>query len=481
MTKIIREFFLGGISLSLVNISSKVVNLIILPVITFYLLPEDFGIIAIYSLIIGILGMIYNPGIISVTIRLYYDNEDSSIENKRLVGSSFGFLIIIPILLLLFSVFYGDLIFLQLFNDFDFWPYGFLAILAAMTVQPVRLWSNLWIAKKKVNRVAIISLLKIFISVILTLLLIIILELDAMGRILALLTSNFVIFIFASYDIINYSKLNFSFNKLIKILILGFPLVFSVFSYVLMESTDKYMLEIFTDLGQLGIYDIAYTLSSIPLFIILGFSQVWQPIFYENMKKNLTGNIKKISNYYIISFSLVVFFVLIFSNEVFNLFIDQKFISALNIVPWIISGVFFLGLSNLIATIYTYEKRFKMIGFLAIISAVINVFLNYYLINYFGTIGAAISSFITYLCYFLLLFYNLRNNIFDLFSKQVLIGSICIFLFFSILLIFFNNLLIDFNLYYTLGKIILSLLIIYVLIKLKLINLADLLDKKNKS
>ena len=197
MIKVIREFFLGGISLSLVNISSKVVNLIILPIITFYLLPEDFGIIAIYTLIISVLGMIYNPGIISVTIRLYYDNKDSSIENKRLVGSSFGFLIIIPILLLFFSVFYGDLIFSQLFIDFDFWPYGFLAILGAMTVQPVRLWSNLWIAKKKINRVAIISLLKILLSVIITIVLIIIFELDALGRILALLISNLVIFIFA--------------------------------------------------------------------------------------------------------------------------------------------------------------------------------------------------------------------------------------------------------------------------------------------
>ncbi len=481
MIKVIREFFLGGISLSLVNISSKVVNLIILPIITFYLLPEDFGIIAIYTLIISVLGMIYNPGIISVTIRLYYDNKDSSIENKRLVGSSFGFLIIIPILLLFFSVFYGDLIFSQLFIDFDFWPYGFLAILGAMTVQPVRLWSNLWIAKKKINRVAIISLLKILLSVIITIVLIIIFELDALGRILALLISNLVIFIFASHDIIKYTKFNFSFNKLLKILILGFPLVFSVFSYVLMESADKYMLQIFTDLGELGIYDIAYTLSSIPLFIILGFSQVWQPIFYENMKKNLFENIKKVSNYYIICFSLLVFFVMLFSNEVFNLFIDKKFISALTIVPWIVSGIFFLGLANLIATIYTYEKRFKMIGFLAIISAVINIVLNYYMINYFGTIGAAISSFITYLCYFLLLFFNLKNNLFDLFPKKVLIGSIFIFLFFSIIIILINNFIIDFNIYYTMIKIILSLLTIYILIKFNFINFHDFLNKKNNS
>ncbi len=78
MSNSLKQFFLGGLSLSVVNISGKIVNLLILPIITLYLIPSDFGMIAVYMLIISVLGMLYNPGIISVTLRLYYDNNDDS-------------------------------------------------------------------------------------------------------------------------------------------------------------------------------------------------------------------------------------------------------------------------------------------------------------------------------------------------------------------------------------------------------------------
>ena len=74
----VKNFFIGGGLLSVVNISHKAVNFILLPIFTFYLTPHEFGLMGVYFLVVAVLSMIYNPGVISATTRLFYDNVKTS-------------------------------------------------------------------------------------------------------------------------------------------------------------------------------------------------------------------------------------------------------------------------------------------------------------------------------------------------------------------------------------------------------------------
>jgi len=457
---ILKRFLLGGISLSIVNISGKIVNLLILPIITYYLLPSDFGVIAIYMLVISILGMLYNPGIISATLRLYYDNEADSDENKILIGSSVLFLLILPVFLAILSLFFGESLFNIFFKNFKFWPYGFFAVIASITPQITRFWSTLWVARQKTKRVAIISLIRILLAISISLVLIVIFKMGAMGRILGLFIGNVVIFLIVVFDIFKFTKFKFSIKKLGTILLLGFPLVFSVFSYVIMNSSDKYMLEQMVSLRELGIYDIAYTYSAVPLFILVGFSQMWQPIFFENMKKGAYGNLLKLSGYYIVFLFLVSLSVIVFSNEVFNLFVDAKFINAIKIIPWIVVGIFFLGLSNLIASIYSYQKRFKEIGAVALTAAIINIVLNYFFIKNYGIIGASIASALTYILYFLILLLRIRKDFSQVFSYKFAGLTSGLLLIITTIFIYVNSNHLEFNALITFVKAIACLIVL---------------------
>ena len=473
MSKSLKQFFLGGLSLSAVNISGKIVNLLVLPIITAYLSPKDFGVIAVYMLVISVLGMLYNPGIISVTLRLYYDYDDDDIRNKKLVGSSFVFLITMPLLFVFFCCVFQDSLFIFFFKDFTFWPYGFLAVLASITPQVVRLWSTLWVAKHKTNRVAITSFFRILLAISISLFLIVFLEMGAMGRILGLFIGNMVVFSIAFYDVFKYTKFRFSFDTLKHTLILGFPLVFSVFSYVIMESSDKYMLESMVGLHDLGIYDIAYTYSAIPLFLIVGFSQVWQPVFYENMKKGTKKVLQKLSNYYVIIFLLISSFVIVFSNEVFNIFVNEKYIDAITIVPWIVVGIFFLGLSNFIASIYSYQKKFKEIGLIATIVAVLNIVLNYFFIKNLGLKGAAIASALTYFLYFGILVFRIKNDFITIFSIKTFMLILTIIVVLSVSFIFINSNYLEFDFLNIIFKVAGMIGIIVLLIITKVIDTKD--------
>ena len=97
MSGYLKRFFIGGLSLSAVSVSQKIVSFLLLPVFTYYLNPKEFGIIAIYSLIMAMLAMVYNPGLISSTQRLYYDYSPESTDIKKLIASSWWFLIVVPV------------------------------------------------------------------------------------------------------------------------------------------------------------------------------------------------------------------------------------------------------------------------------------------------------------------------------------------------------------------------------------------------
>jgi O-antigen/teichoic acid export membrane protein len=322
--------------------------------------------------------------------------------------------------------------------------------------------------------VAIASLARIILAISISLILIILFEKGAMGRIIGLLVGNIAIFTIAIYDIVKYTKFKFSINTLIQTLVLGLPLIFSVFSYVIMESSDKYMLERMVGLHELGIYDIAYTYSAIPLFLLVGFSQVWQPVFFENMKKGADKILLKLSSYYIVFFFLISLSVIVFSNEVFNFFIDVKYISAIKIIPWIVLGIFFLGLSNLIASIYSYQKKFKEIGIIAIIAAIINVVLNYFFIKSYGLVGAAIASALTYSLYFLILLFKIRKDFTQVFSLKFFSLTLSILLITAIIFNYVNSSYLEFNLLIFFAK---ALAFIFVLVFLLFFGLIDYKDK----
>jgi O-antigen/teichoic acid export membrane protein len=416
----IKKFFLGGISLTIVNISQKAVNFLLLPIFTYYLSPKDFGYIGVYFLVISVLAMFYNPGVISSATRLFYDNEIDSLENKKIIGSTMIFLIVIPIIVLLISLFVGQTVFNLVLKEVSFWPYGLLAIIGAIMTQPIRMWSSYFIILGRSKDIAIWSFVQMLISVIFSLLFVVYFDLGGIGRIYGLLIGNSFLFLLSSYFTFKLVGFNFSFVKIKEILTAGFPLIFSVFAYVILDVSDRYMITEFLGLEFLGKYDISYTIASIPLFIVVGFNQVWQPTFFEKMKEKNYELISKMFNYFIYGFTLITILVMIFSNEIFNLFINSKYISGITVVPWVLIGVFFLGLTSFLNTILMFDKKFKQSGFFSIIAAFINIILNIFLIPYLGIVGAAISTFLAYFIYFIALIFLTRKKVYSLFDFKKL-------------------------------------------------------------
>ena len=71
----VQKLFYGSLSATAAEVGHKIVSFLLLPVFTYYLSPDDFGILAIIMVITTFLNLFYNPGIMTATGRLYWDTE----------------------------------------------------------------------------------------------------------------------------------------------------------------------------------------------------------------------------------------------------------------------------------------------------------------------------------------------------------------------------------------------------------------------
>ncbi|MFT5248452.1 MAG: O-antigen/teichoic acid export membrane protein [bacterium] len=463
--------FKGGFIVSLGEIIVKAMGIALLPVFTVYLSPTDFGTIAMVTSIVSFLSLFYNPGVISASQRMYYDT-DSDTERKEIIGSSFLFFLVFPLFFSLLVAFVGPYLTSKLFTDFNFYPYGYIAILLAFFNQPKRMWILLLSIKHRIQETSIYVVCGAIFSTALSLFLVVKLNYGPLGKVLALIPSAMFIFFIANLAVYRFTNLRWSWQKLKEILKFGFPLVLAIWSYEILFIADRFILEGMIGSEQLGIYSLGYQVAQIPIFIAIGIRKIWNPIFYENMKNKSYDTVQKLVKIYLLFVTVMHVSIIFFAKELMLLLVDSRFYGAIPIIGIITAGVFFSSLLTISNSFLGYEKKFKTTSKIASFAAVLNIVLNVVMIPFLGIIGAALATLISYMVYFGIGIYVVRD--FDKILKIKKVLVICLlFLLISVSYVFvFRGE--EFYLSEILIKLLMLAVFIGIIIKLKIINISKL-------
>jgi len=399
----------GSVAVTIAESITKIISFLLLPLFTYYLSPKDYGITSMVMIVTTFLGLLYNLGMVSATTRLYHDT-DSHLKKQELIGSSFYFFLFFPLIFMVLITLSGAYVFPLIFNEFDFYPYGFLAVLLAFFIQPKRIWTLLYTLQYKIQITAIYSVISVVISISVSLLLVVVFKMGALGKILGMFPSVLLLFIISYNKINKYTKGKWSFFSIKKQLKFGFPLIPAIWSYEILNIADRYILERMTDLATVGIYSMGYQIAQIPLFFVLGMRKLWNPVFYENMNKGDYKTLKRLVGYYVSFLSILCLLTILFSKEIFLLFVNNRYYDAIPVVSVIVIGVFFSALLTLTNSILGFYKQFWRTSKIALIASIMNIVLNIILIPYYGIMGAAITTTISYSLYLIIGFWFVRNT-----------------------------------------------------------------------
>jgi O-antigen/teichoic acid export membrane protein len=386
------------------SILNSAIPFLLLPILTNYLTVEEYGLLAIMQIFI-----IFTIPFISINIQstLQLEYHDLDADKFALWVSS---VLIIPLItifiVLLFFMLFESLIY-SFINTSLLWIL-LIPLIAFMQVVPQTILSIYKISERPIDY-AKYQLSLTGLNLLLTVGLVVLLNLNWEGRILAIFLTYLLFTFIGIYLLIKMKLIVLRIEKryVQKALQLGTPLIVHVVSATLFMMSDRLFISYYLGNEALGIYAVGAQVAMMALIIQQSFNQAWVPYLFKNLKIGSRENkikIIKISYISMLFFLLLPFIIELINPLFFYFFINEKFIDAMSYVFWIALGYSLLGMYKVVTNYIFYKKRVKLLSMMTFLSLLINLILNYFLIQKYGAIGVAYGTSITVAIFFIIAF-----------------------------------------------------------------------------
>ncbi len=384
------------------NILQSAIPFLLLPILTRFLTPADYGTVAIFQLIQAIVSILIGMslrGAINVNF-FSYNKEEIRIYIGNVLSIVFiNFIIIISILYLFKS---------PISNLIEF-PENWLTIAAVVGICEFifHLALLLWQVEQRPIPYSVLQVLQVAFNISLSVILVVSLKMQWQGRVLGIVYANILFCIIAAIIISKRKYVKFSYNlTYIKdALLFGLPLIPHSLGVWIMSGIDRLFINNMVGVDATGLYTVGFQFGMIIAILGQSFNKSWYPFLFKKLKENvLSVKIKlvKISYLYFISITAAALVLSLVAPYIIKIFIGKEFQSSVQFVFWIALGKAAHGMYVLIANYIFYAKKTYILAWITLICAITNIVLNYILILKYGPIGAAQATAITYFAYFFL-------------------------------------------------------------------------------
>lgn len=188
-----------------------------------------------------------------------------------------------------------------------------------------------------------------------------------------------------------------------KLLKYGLPFTLSSTILLLFHSTDKIMLKALSDYHNIGIYSGAQSIVNLLAQAQAVFVAFWVPTAYEHYSKNTEDRQFYIRMNKIVSYAMLMILVaLICFKDVIVMLLGEDYREASYVFPFLAFMPVMTTISETTVIGINFKEKTGYHMYISIISMVVNAIGNYFLINWFGATGAAISTGLSYSVFFVL-------------------------------------------------------------------------------
>ncbi|PHS33945.1 MAG: hypothetical protein COA92_02570 [Sulfurovum sp.] len=426
-------FFNHSKNYLLAEFFNKGIVFLTIPIFTYLLSPEDYGVISIYAVTINIFIVLIGLNFHTSVARRYHEDTN---DFSEFMGSNIIFLSIFNLCMILFLYFLKDS--LASFFAIDNNVFFIAIIVSSLSVFLQVELSYLQTSQQSKKYVTILVIRNILLTLGAIVWIYLLEDNKYLGKIYSELLIMSIIFIFVIRDLIKISKFNFD-TKFIKYaLAYGIPLIPHTLSGLILLQADRIIINQISGSHETGLYSFAFNVGMIMSIFVTSFNNAWIPIFYKNLKEKAYSQIQSSANKYVKIIFIVTLVLILFSKEIVMIMADEKYYDALKIVPIIILGFTFVYLYTLYANYAFYRKKTGLISLFTFIAASVNIGLNYFFIPKYGYVSAAWTTLFSYFILFILHYINvkfiLKENLIKLSSIliQLIILLLFIFTYFNI-------------------------------------------------
>lgn len=392
------------------SIINKSIPFFLLPILTSYLSPKEYGLLSIFLIMVTFYSAFIGMNIdinISKNFFKYSKENLSIITGNILIVLCFSFLLL-AIITFIISLYVNDVFSI---------PKKWILLIPFISYTLMINTLNLTILRneEKALTFGLFEIVNTAITMGMTLLLLIYYKFGWQSQVLGMLVS-YLIFAVVSYIHMKrrgYLSFKFDFKVVKDILRTSLPLIPHVLGGIVINVSDRLFIERMVGLEMVGIYSVGYTFGLVVILFTDAFIKAWSPWFYKSLVQPTSKKKRQIVKYtylYIFIIFLLSILISLAAEFILPFVVDKRFIGAKDYVLWIALGYAVHGIYKIFYPYLVHIDKTAFLAFSTVLAAVINLLLNYLLIDSFGAIGAAYATILAFIASSLLVFvYQSRN------------------------------------------------------------------------
>lgn len=407
----IRSIFMSSLfKSSFVYTLTKAINsaipFLLLPVLTRYLNPEDYGVVAMFGVLLSFVAPFTGLSIHGAIARQYYDRDE--VDMPTYVTNC--------LLILISSTLIAGIIFYFLAEPIsnvasfpEQWMWAVIVVSATQSINQVNL--TLWQVQVKPIPYGIYQVSQTALNMGLSIWFVVGFGLAWQGRIQAQIIVAVIFALFGVLLLFKDGWIKFKLNKayIKSALNFGVPLLPHALSGTIKAVVDRVFITSMVSLSATGLYSVGYQIGSIIGMLGESFNQAYVPWLYERLKRDKYEEKVMIVKFTYVYFAAILCMALglgLFAPWFFSFFLGPKFTGANAYVIWISLGFAFNGMYMMVVNYIFYVRKTYILAWVTFSTAFISIILNYFAIKYWGAIGAAYTfagmSLVTFLLVWIL-------------------------------------------------------------------------------
>ena len=376
------------------NLATKLITFFLVPLYTYVLTTEEYGTVDLITTVSMVVAPVLMLNIGESVLRFSLDPN----TDKNEVMSVGILCLLVAAVLGIFLIPCGNLI--QAHQHFGTCLY--LYVLSAAMVQIFL--CNLR-GQEKLLHFSVGNIINTACVGVLNILFLLYFHFGVYGYLGAYILSNMVTSIYA-FSVGRVGKVLRNFhidrNLLKRMACYSVVLIPNVFMWWIMNSADRIIVTAFLGVAANGVFAISYKIPSLLATISSIFNQAWS---YSAIREDESSDKTEYTNrVYHTMFSMILFLasgMLLVVKPFLSIYVAPEFYYAWKYVPFLVIGFVFQSMATFLSTPYTVNFDSKGFLFSAAIGAVVNLVLNFLLVNRMGIHGVALATAISYITVFI--------------------------------------------------------------------------------
>jgi len=388
------------------QILTKSLGFLLIPLYTRFLVPADYGILAMVNSLSSVLAIFCTLGQRDTFARFYWDYKDNRQELGELFSTVLVFVGSISFFLTLGFLLFGKRVLGVLLRGIPFNPYIKLGLLLSFFSIFPMFWLTLCRNRERSLTYVIATTMSFLLTTALSIYFVVFLRQGALGRLKGQLYVQIAFTVLSLILLGRESLPRVSVRKLVAGLKYGLPLLPGNLSAWIISLLDRVILGGYHGLSSVGVYNVGYAFGGAMGMVATAFNFAYSPYFMKKLTEQgdaAKTTISRVATLWTAAMVFIAVGISAFSWEVVHLMTPSAYHDAWKVVPIITLAFLFQGMYFMSVAPLFYNKKFTRYVPIGIIAGgTVNTLGNFLLIPRYDMMGAAWATALSYFVMFVI-------------------------------------------------------------------------------